>query len=76
MSIPEDIKKNYEWCEVEPGNQFFDQLEKRLFINFTKSPLKIGFSHNARRIEMIAITDGVKKDPELKALQGTEIVEE
>jgi hypothetical protein len=76
MSTQEDVRKNFEWYDLDPGAQFFDQLEKRFFINFTKRPLKVGFSHNARRIEMIAITDGIEKDPELEALQDVEVVEE
>ena len=76
MSTPEDVENNFEWHDLNPGAQFFDTLEKRFFINFTKSPLKIGFSHNARRIEMIAITDGVEKDPKVEALRDVEVVEE
>jgi hypothetical protein len=76
MSTQEDIEKGFEWYDLNPGARFFDPLEKRFFINFTNRPLKVGFSHDMRRTEMIAITDGIKKDPELEALQDVEVVEE
>lgn len=75
MTETENFLKTFEWYDIEPGQQFFDQLEKRFFINVTKRPLKLGFGHNSRRVEMIAIGDGVEKDPAIEALEGEEIRE-
>ena len=76
MKNVEDVLKTFEWNEIPPGSEFFDSLEKRFFINFLDCPIKVGFGHNGRRVELIAIGEGIKKDPELEALQGKEIVEE
>lgn len=76
MSETEDALKGFEWFEIPPEKQFFDQLEKRIFVNFTKRPMKVGFSHTARMVELIAISEDVKEDPELTALEGVNIEEE
>lgn len=69
-----NVLNSFEWYSIEPKEQFFDQLERRIFINVTEQPLKVGFGHNTRMVEMIAIGAGVAKDPVLEALEG-EVVE-
>lgn len=75
MGDIENSSNSFEWYDIAPKKTFFDQLERRIFINTTGRPVKIGFGHNARRVEMIAISDGVKKDPEIAALEGEEVRE-
>ena len=76
MADDKTVLGGFEWCEILPGEQFFDPIEHRFFLNGLSHPIKIGFGHNTRRLEIIAITDGAKKDPELEALQDVEVVEE
>lgn len=66
----------FEWYDIPPGKQFFDQLERRYFANTTKRTLKVGFGHDTRRVEIIAIADGKGKDPKIAALEGIEVEEE
>ena len=75
MNKEKNIADGYEWNEIPSGEQLWDELEKRIFINFTKKPIKIGFGHNLRRIEMIAIGEAESVNNEVQALVG-EIVEE
>ena len=68
-----------EWHPVDPKSEFFDELEHRFFLNTTSEKLLIGFGHNTRQLEIIAIAfekDAVTaKDPFLETLEG-EIIEE
>ena len=68
-----------EWHEIEPKSEFYDELERRYFINTTTTPLMIGFGHNTRQLEIIAIGDSSdfskKNDPEIIVLEG-EVIEE
>jgi hypothetical protein len=63
---------------IGPNTRWFDIIGIRFFINTTDHPIKLGFSHNIRAVEMIAI--GEPSDEDLKgdkvaALKG-EIIEE
>lgn len=63
---------------LAPSVPWFDPVGIRFFINTTKRPVKIGFSHNIRAVEMIAILDMTNEDLKTekdKSLKG-EIIEE
>ena len=66
----------FEWHPVKPKETWFDVLEHRYFINTTDLPLKIGFGHNTRRIEIIAIAAVSPEEQELNALEGELVAEE
>ena len=68
--------RDFEWYSVKPQKNWFDALERRYFINTTDLPLKIGFGHNTRRIEIIAIASVSPEEQELEALEGEVIMEE
>lgn len=70
------IAKGFEWYDIGPGARFFDQLEGRIFANGCDHPVKIGFGHTPRRVEIIIIAPGVVRDPDLDALEGVTIGEE
>jgi hypothetical protein len=76
MVADKKFLESYEWHEVQPKEQFFDLIEHRFFFNGLSHPIKIGFGHSARRLEMIAIVESDGKDSELKALEGKQITEE
>lgn len=81
MSTEQEEKKAptpFETQIIAPTAEWFDPIGIRFFINTTPRPLKLGFSHNIRSVEMIAIfelTEEDLKSEEIKALEG-EIVEE
>ena len=70
----------FEWHKVEPKSEFYDDIERRFFINTTSSAIMIGFGHNTRQLEIIAIAERAEttksEDPALNALEGEEIEEE
>ena len=68
--------RGFEWYSVEPKKTWFDALERRYFTNTTDLPLKIGFGHNTRRIEIIAIASVSPEEQELEALEGEVVTEE
>jgi hypothetical protein len=76
MAKDKNMLDGFEWNEVLPKQQFFDVLERRFFLNGLSHPIKIGFGHNARRLEIIAIIESDGKDSELKAFEGKTITEE
>ena len=76
MAEDKTMLEGFEWNEVPPKQQFFDTLERRFFLNGLSHPIKIGFGHNTRRLEIIAIIESDGKDSELKALEDVEVVEE
>ena len=69
-----NILNTLEWYPVESKSQFYDEVERRYFLNTTSEKLLLGFGHNTRRLEIIAIAfekDAIKtEDPDLKALEG------
>lgn len=81
MSTEQERKKNslaYEAQLLGPHNQWFDPIGIRFISNMTERPLKIGFAHNTRMVEMIGIFEATEEDLKLekvKALEG-EIIEE
>lgn len=81
LSTEQEEKKGstqFETHIIGPSNEWFDPVGIRFFINATQQPLKLGFSHNIRSVEMIAIFEPTKEDlksEEIKALEG-EIIEE
>ena len=65
---------SFEWYLIKAGEQWYDELEKRIFINTTNHEFKIGFGHNGRRVEIIAISEDKAADA-VSALEG-KIIEE
>lgn len=74
------ILNTLEWHPVAPKERFYDNVERRFFQNATPETLIIGFGHDTRRLEIIAIAfekDAVKaEDPALKKYIGEEIIED
>ena len=74
-----DFANSLEWHPVAPKSEFYDNVKCRFFVNTTSENLLIGFGHNTRQLEIIAIAfekDAVKReDPALKTLEG-EVIEE
>lgn len=63
---------------IGPHEQWFDPIGIRFILNLTDRPFKVQFSHNIRAVEMIAISEADKDNPqseEIHALEG-EIIEE
>jgi hypothetical protein len=63
---------------LEAHEEWFDPVGIRFFINTTDKNVTLGFSHNIRTVEMIAILDAAKeknKRPRLETLEGEEIEE-
>jgi hypothetical protein len=81
LSTEEESKKNsvaYESQLIGPHKQWFDPIEIRFITNMTERPLKIGFTHNIRKVEMIGIFDLTEEDiksEKVNALKG-KIIEE
>jgi hypothetical protein len=68
----------YEAQVIASHTQWFDPIEIRFIANMTERPLKIGFTHNIRKVEMIGIFDPTEEDLKtetVKALKG-EVIEE
>lgn len=64
---------------IGPKEQWLDPIMIRLFVNTTDKPIKLGFSHNIRAVEMIAIIEPTEDDLKgykSKALIGETIEEE
>lgn len=74
------ILGSLEWHKIDPKTEFYDEVEHRIFINTTPEKLLIGFGHNTRRLELVAIMLEPKgaevKDPELKKLLDEEVTDE
>jgi len=68
-----------EWHQIDSKSEFYDEVERRFFINTTNSAIMIGFGHNTRRLETIVIGESAEttksEDPALNALEG-EVIEE
>jgi hypothetical protein len=82
MSKEEESKSildTFEWHPIEPKSQYYDEVCHRFFINTTEKALMVGFGHNTRRLELIAIADRAdmvkKEDPDVTVLEGQEIEE-
>ena len=71
---PKNALNSFEWYLIKAGEQWYDELEKRIFINTTNHEFKIGFGHNGRRMEIIAISEDKAADA-VSALEG-KIIEE
>ena len=71
---PKNTLNQFEWYLIKAGERWYDELEKRIFINTTNHDIKIGFGHNGRRVEIIAIGEDKAADA-VSALEG-EIIEE
>jgi hypothetical protein len=68
----------FEIKDLKPNEEWFDPVGIRFFVNATKTNIKLGFSHNIRTVEIIAILNTDKEDaknPKIKVLEG-EIIEE
>ena len=69
----ENPLNSFEWHLIASKEQWFDELEHRLFLNATNHEVKVGFGHNTRQIEIIAIAVE-EKETQTSALEG-EIIE-
>lgn len=57
-----NILNTFEWHLIPAQKEFYDELEHRYFLNASLHPIKIGFGHNTRRVEIIAYGDATKED--------------
>lgn len=67
-----------EVTDITPGETWFDPIGIRYFINTTQMPVRIGFGHNVRAVEIVVILDPkieVTKRIDPKGFEG-EVIEE
>jgi hypothetical protein len=69
----------FEIKDLKPNEEWFDPVGIRFFVNGTKTNIKLGFGHNIRTVEIIAILNTDKEvvnDPKITVLEGKIIEEE
>ena len=62
-----------EWHDIDTNKEFYDEIGHRFFVNACTQPIRVGFGHNTRCLEIIAITENLEGEEELQTLEGEEI---
>ena len=70
---PQDMFEGLEIHVIAPGEDFFDLLGPRVYLNRTMKHIRIGLGHTNRKVDLVLLGEATEADitrENVKAMEG------